>query len=298
MKPVLVMVVFLLFLPCLATAGTPARVISLAPSLTEILYDLGLGDRIVAVTSFCDYPPQAKAKAKIGGMANPSLEAVTALRPDIVVMTEDGNAAAFAQKLHSVRIKTHIFRAKRLDELPGGIRDLGAALGAEASAIERAGKIESIISRMKKRTEKFSFRTAGKVLFVVQPHPLIVAGPGTAIDDSLRLLGLQNIAGDSKSGYPKFSLEEIILRNPDLIMIGRAPGMADDYARDFLKRIETLDAVKGGSVCYLSDPLFRLSPRIIEGIREVEACVAAKMHRNPVAPNRKTHPSENSPRRE
>jgi len=260
-----------------AWAETPMRIVSLAPNITEILYDLGLGDRIVAVTSFCDYPPQAEAKVRIGGMANPSLETIVALRPDIVVMTDDGNTEAFRNRLNTLGIKTCIFWARRLSELSDGIKELGKTLGAEERAAEKAERIEQFIVTTKKKTQTSPMQSATSVLFVVQPYPLIVVGPGTAIDDSLKLLGLKNIASDMESRYPKFSLEMVVSRSPDLILIGRAPGMAEDYAGGLLKKLETLEAVKGGRICYISDPLFRLSPRIIEGIREVEQCVARKI---------------------
>ena len=87
---------------------------SLAPSMTEILFAMGLGDNIVGVTSFCDYPEEAKKKPKIGGMSNPSLEAVVSLKPDIVVMTTDGNPKEFEERLRSLKITTYVFTARRL----------------------------------------------------------------------------------------------------------------------------------------------------------------------------------------
>ena len=102
---------------------TPDRIISLAPNITEILFALGLGERIVGVTNFCDYPEEAMNKQKVGGMTNPSLEAVVSLRPDIVVMTTDGNQKEFEKKVRSLKIKTYVFKARRISELPQGIRD-------------------------------------------------------------------------------------------------------------------------------------------------------------------------------
>ena len=90
-------------------AESPNRIISLAQSMTEILFAAGHGDRIVGVTTFCDYPLEAKKKPKIGGMSNPSLEAIIALKPDIVVMTTDGNPEEIEHKLSSMKIKTHVF---------------------------------------------------------------------------------------------------------------------------------------------------------------------------------------------
>ena len=107
-------------------AAPPKRIISLAPSTTEILFALGLGDRIVGVTTFCDYPEAAKTKAKIGGMSNPSLEAIVSLKPDLVVMTTDGNPQEVEERLRDMKIKTFVFTARMLRELPGGITGNGS----------------------------------------------------------------------------------------------------------------------------------------------------------------------------
>ena len=120
---------FLLVTP--SNAEAPKRIISLAPSVTEIIFAAGFGDRIAGVTTFCDYPGEAKKKPKVGGMSNPSLETVVSLKPDIVVMTTDGNPKEFEQRLSSMKIKTHVFESLTIPELPDGIREMGIALGAK-----------------------------------------------------------------------------------------------------------------------------------------------------------------------
>lgn len=273
MKHILVVIFSLVFLCSEALAETPARIISLAPNITEIIYDLGLEGRLVAVTSFCDYPLRAKEKPKIGGMTNPSLEAIVAMRPDLVVMTDDGNPWGFDNRLKALGIKTYVFRARNISELPAGIRDLGTALGVKEMAYNPAAIIEKSVEQIKKRHQHNPVYVASKVLFIVQPVPLIAAGPGTVIDDALKILGLQNIAANAGSRYPKYSLEEVISRKPDIILIGCGPGMSNEYADEILDKMKSLDAVRKGRVYYINDPLFRLGPRIIKGIREVEECV-------------------------
>ncbi len=110
-----------------ALAETPRRIISLAPNVTEILYDLGLGEQVIAVSSYCNYPPAVKKKPKIGGMSNPSLETIIAMKPDMVVLTDDGNPREIEQRLRKLGIRTYVFRAKRLDDLPREIRDPGCS---------------------------------------------------------------------------------------------------------------------------------------------------------------------------
>lgn len=251
----------------LSYAGPPDRIISLAPSITEILFATGLEDRIVGVTTFCDYPEEVKSKQKIGGMSNPSLEAVVSLRPDIVVMSTDGNPREFEQRLRSMKIKTYVFKARTTAQLPDGIRNMGEALDEKERFDNLASEIERALDSF--RVKKWN--SGKKVLFMIWPEPLMVAGPGTAINDAITILGAKNIAWDTKTQYPKYSIEEIVRRSPDIIFIGKASGMdMQKTSRGLLKRISYVPAVKNNKVFYVSDSLYRLGPRVIKGIEELE----------------------------
>jgi iron complex transport system substrate-binding protein len=257
-------------------ASPPKRIVSLAPSMTEILYALGLGDNIVAVTTFCDYPEEAKKKPKIGGMSNPSLEAVVSLKPDIVVMTTDGNPKEFDERLRALKVHTYISRARRLAELPQDIRELGAALGARGRADALADTIAAGIKRLSAGPSSPADSRPlppKKVLFIVWPEPLIVAGPGTVIDDAITLLRYENIASTATTAYPKYSIEEVIRQAPEMLFIGKASGMdMQAVSQGILKRLASVPAVKNGKVCFMSDNLYRLGPRVIKGIEELAAC--------------------------
>jgi iron complex transport system substrate-binding protein len=245
---------------------TPNRIISLAPNITEILFALGLGDRIVGVTSFCDHPAEAKKKARIGGMSNPSLEAIVSLKPDVVVVTTDGNPKEVEERLRAMKIRTYVFRAKRIAELPQGIRDLGRALGSRERAEMLAGDVESEITQF---TLGQSGRTHKKALFILWPDPLIVAGPGSIADDAMNILGAENVASGARSAYPKYSIEEILYQAPDIVFIGKGTGM-ESVSRGILNRLKSVPAVKSGKVYYVGDYLYRLGPRTVKGIRELE----------------------------
>jgi len=254
----------------------PQRIVSLAPAMTEMLFALGLGKRVVGVTSACDRPAAARNKAKIGGMANPSIEAIVALKPDLVVMNTDGNPKAVAERLAGLGIKTYVFRARRLGELPAGIREMGRALGAQAAAKGLAAGIETAIRATKVLHQgKPSPSGAGgcrKVLFVIWPAPLIVAGPGTILDDAMGLHGMCNIAADAQVPYPRFSLEAVIERRPDLILIGQGHADMKKLSGRLLKSLGMLEAVKKGRVCYMDDALYRPGPRIPAGMAELDRC--------------------------
>ena len=256
-----------------AFSGTPERIVSLAPSITEILFDLGLGKRVVGVTTFCDYPPQAADKPKIGGFANPSLEAVVSAKPDIVVLTDDGNPKEIYCRLMKLGIKTHVFRARRLKELPKCIRDLGIALGIKDRAFEKAYELEMTLRRYEKKLLKSRLCYFGKkAIFIVHPEPLVVAGPGTVIDDALNLLGLKNIASDTGSRYTKYSVEELMHRSPDIIFIGQGP-MSGKIPDNLLEKLNRLEAVRKGRVYLISESLYRIGSRVITGMKEIEHCL-------------------------
>jgi iron complex transport system substrate-binding protein len=285
-------------------AEPPNRIISLAPNLTEILFEMGLGDKIVGVTNFCDYPEDAKGKPKIGGMYNPSMEAVVSLRPDMVIMTTDGNLKQFEERLRSLGIRTYVFRARRLTELPQGIRDMGSTLGLKERANALASEIDIAFNRFRPENQKSNtflppfnsplskgarLPSVGqgyrgvkgereeikkkKVLFIVWPEPLIVAASGTAIDDAISLLGCENIASKAYTSYPKYSLEEIIRQAPDVIFIGKGHADVKAASRKIIEKLSGIPAVRHGEVYYVSDSIYRLSPRIIKGIDEMARCL-------------------------
>jgi iron complex transport system substrate-binding protein len=253
-----------------AAAETPRRIVSLAPNVTEILYDLGLGDNVVAVSRYCNYPAAVREKPRIGGLTNPSLEAIVALKPDLVILTDDGNPQSIADRLRRLGIALYVFQAKRLDDLTPQIRKLGAFLEATAAAARSAGRIEAALGRYRARARAAGGKIPTKVLFVVQPEPLMVVGTDTAIDDCFRLLGLHNVAAEAGPGYPRYSLEEVIRQAPDILFIGQGH-MVDMAAqsRPLLRRLRQLPCVRQNRVYYVGDPLFRMGPRIVEGIADL-----------------------------
>jgi iron complex transport system substrate-binding protein len=254
----------------------PIRIVSLAPAMTEILFSLGLGERVVGVTTVCDRPDDARRKTKIGGMSNPSLEAIVTLKPDMVVMNTDGNPKAVADRLATLGIKTHVFTARRLAEIPAGIREMGEALGVRSAADLLAEKIETSIRNagsLQSGKSSFAVGVGKKVVFIIWPSPLIVAGPGTILDDAMKMNGLNNIASDARVPYPRFSLESVIERQPDLILIGKGHNdTMKKLSKGLLKSLRSLEAVRRGRVCYMDDGLYRPGPRIPAGMEELGRC--------------------------
>ncbi len=266
---------YLLIILCIIFSGTawadpPERIISLAPNITEILFAMGLGDRIIGVTSFCDYPAEAKKKKNIGGISNPSFEAILVLKPDMVVMTEDGNQKAFEERLRKKGIRTYVFKARQMPELPQEIISLGKTLSAERNADSLSNAIKNAMDGIKGKKASASFN---KTLFIIWPEPLLVAGPKTAIDDALNLLGFKNIASDAKTRYPQYSIEEVIRKNPDIIFIGKGHEDMKIISSKLLDKLHMVNAVKKGEVYFISDNLYRLGPRVIDGVKELSGYI-------------------------
>jgi len=271
MLAVVFVIILSLLSPSYIEAANYQRIVSLAPSITEILFAMGVGEKVVGVTVFCDRPPEAKKRPKIGGMSNPSVEAILRLRPDIVIVTTDGNPEEVNIRLNKLGIKTYVFRARRIKELPQGIRELGRAIGEEIKANVLARRIEDSIREFGINREK---KRALKALFIIWPQPLIVAGSDTAIDDAFEILGIENIARRAGSRYPRYSVEEIIRVSPDIIFIGVGMDPKSKNIKEFsevlMKRLKDVKAVKEGRVYYVSDALYRLGPGVIKGIKELK----------------------------
>ena len=264
----LALVAFLLAFPITVFSASPERIVSLAPSLTEMICELGMGDKIVAVTDYCDYPPEAVKKPKVGGFSNPSLEMIVSLKPDLVFLTEDGNPKALNDRLRNLGIKTYIFRARRIKELPQAILDLGMALGAPEKARLKAQWLKSELNRFQKEGRKHFEGTRKKAAFIVQPVPLMVAGKETIMDDAFELLGIANIGAAGGKGYPKFSVEEFIRRAPDALFFGKGTRM-EERAKPLLEKLNFLPAIRDGRVFFLDEAVYRLGPRIVIVLQEI-----------------------------
>ncbi len=250
-----------------AWAEEPERIVSLAPAMTETLFALGLGEKVVGITSVCDRPEAARDKVRVGGMSNPSLESILALKPELVVMTTDGNPKHIADQLQRFGIAIHVFTPRRLSEIPGGIRELGARVGAAEAADILARKLENLLTT----PPRFAAGEGPKALFVIWPEPLIVAGPGTLIDDALTLVGYVNIAADAGTAYPRFSVEEALRRKPDVIFLGLGHDRDNPRTQRLLQRLVPPELGHPGRIVTVSDALYRAGPRLPGGIVELSS---------------------------
>lgn len=249
-------------------APKPARIISLAPNLTEALFALGLGDRVVGVTRFCDYPEQVKAIAKIGGFIDPDLEKMISLRPDLIVGMSSGQDPALATKLEAQGMPYAFLKMDDLSQTKRGLLDLGELTGAQEEA-------KALVSRMEQGlVEAKGEAIKPRVMFVIGHKPLIVAGPGSFGHELVELAGGVNVAQGLKAPYPVLEFEQAIKLNPQVIIdAAMAPGQAQD---DFWAAYDSLEAVKSKRVYMLEDAsLLRPGPRLVEALTTMRGMIQA-----------------------
>lgn len=241
----------------------PKRILSIAPSNTEILYSLGLGPRIVGVTDFCDYPTQARQKPKVGGVVL-NLEKIVALKPDLIVAKYDMQKANIAQ-LERLGQRVFAVNPATVSETLGSILAIGRVTGTTP----RARRIVKGMQRELNRARRIAVRDRKRprVLTVIQKRPLIVAGPKTFMNDALWWAGAQNVAHDAKQPYPQFSLESAVARKPEVILLSAAK--PQEFANDPAWRITP--AVRNRRVyspAYMG-ALERPGPRLASAVRQL-----------------------------
>lgn len=196
--------------------AAPKRIISLSPNSTEILFALGLGDRIVGDTTWCNYPPAAKRKSHIGD-SKISMEKVISLKPDLILAHAKLNIS-YIGRLEAAGKTVIAIDPKTYDAVMADIRMVGHATGADARAHRIASHMNAVRAQVRKAASKSVRR---KVLFVMQPSPLWVAGPGTVVDEMAGYVNAVNIARDAAPGFNQYPSERALAKAPDIIIVGK-----------------------------------------------------------------------------
>lgn len=251
----------------------PSRIVSLAPSLTETLYALGVEDRLVGDTDYCDYPPDAQKKPKVGGVINPNLEQIAILHPDLVLLTKEGNLLETVRALDSLGIPTYATDAHTIDEIISSTQKLADVLNASAAGKTLTDDLDRRLAVLQSRLAQAPPK---RVLFIVWPDPLISIGKSTFIGDALRRAGGVSII-DSNQDWPQVSLEEVAHLQPDyLVLAASHSGSADHDFETLANRPgwQILDAVRNRHFAVVSDAIIRPAPRMVSVIEEL----AHKLH--------------------
>jgi len=237
------------------------RVVSLSPAMTEILFSLGAGDKIVGVTTYCDFPPQARKIRKVGDFSNPSIERIVALKPDLVIVNLP-EQKRIKSELDKLEIKTFISSPKSLQDIYKELAAIGDTLGLRRRA-------DSVINYMKQNIQTVRTSDRKSVYVEISPKPLITIGAATFLNDLINAAGGTNIFEDLEKDYPVVGQETVIRRNPEIIILLHPE---DASGRTGWQNIQ---AIKNDRVFKNLNPdhLMRPGPRLVDGFRELKRII-------------------------
>lgn len=249
-------------------AGASARrIVSLAPSVTEILFALGAGDRVVAVSSTCDRPSEVAALPRVGTWVSPSVEAILALSPDLVVAVPSPGNRDSVLRLRELGLRVEVVGESTLADAWDAMLRIGGWTGRETQARE-------LVDRLHRELDEVRASVAGRkprrTLFVVGHEPLVVAGEGPFVGEILRLAGGENVAASTARPWPRLSIESVVALSPEVIVDAAMGSEAGEAATSWWSKWASVAAVHDRRVrSPSSDAMLRPGPRLGEAAREM-----------------------------
>lgn len=249
----------------------PEKIISLSPSNTEIVFALGLEDKLVGVTTYCNYPEAALDKPKVGGFSTVDIEKVVEIQPDLILATRI-HEAEIIPELERLGLTVLNLYPQTLDEVLEAITLIGKCTGKEEEASQLVAEMRNRINAITSKTDSLTEAQRPRVFYVVRPEPLWTVGAGHRIHELIVLAGGINIA-QGLSGSTTISLEAVIEANPQVIIAGIGRAMGATLALEFLKtepRLRGVDARINNQVYGVdSDLASRVGPRIVDGLEQL-----------------------------
>ena len=252
--------------------GRPKRIVSAAPTVTEILFALGAGERVVAATDQCNYPPEASALTRIGGFWTPSTESVLAARPDLVIGSR-GNPPDFISALRSADIPVFTIDPQTLDDIFATIEHVALLIGEAEAGDQLVAQMKGHLAAAADRIRDVPEQSRPTAFLVLQVVPLWTAGWGTFQDDAIRAAGGRNIAGDIE-GFRAYGTESLLAKDPDFLLLSTMDDDPERMKREILATsgLRHLSAVRGDHMIVLdADPIMRPGPRIVEAVEAMAA---------------------------
>jgi len=242
-----------------AINGTPQRIVSLAPSNTETLFALGLGEKVVGVTDWCDYPPEALEKEKVGAYDTPDIEKIVALTPDLILVAH-GTTMDVINNLVGLGLTVFGIKSTDLDDVLNDIRRVGEITDSEVEAQALTSEMESRIQAVTNQVEELEERP--RVFYIVWHDPLWAAGSETFIHELIEKAGGVNIC-QNITGYTTITIEEVVARNPEVIITSE---WSYAWAQNETS-LNSTDARQNGRIYQGDDDLVqRPGPRLVEGL--------------------------------
>jgi iron complex transport system substrate-binding protein len=242
------------------------RIITLAPNLTEIVYAVGAGPILVGNTTYCDYPPEAKAVAKVGDTLHPNIEQIIALKPQLILVSTASQLEGFTKQLDERSIAVYVTDPHDLEGVFRSISALGALLGQS----QRADKlVQDLRSRAARVEETVKTVKPVRVFYQVSREPLYTAGKDSFITDLIRRAGGVSVTADVEGAWPRYSEESALAARPEAIIMPTGTGM-DEGNREVAEALKKSPAALEKRVYGINgDYLSRPGPRLVEGLEEL-----------------------------
>lgn len=253
----------------LSLAKAPVRIVSLAPSITEMLFAIGAGGQVAGVTQFCDFPPEAVQKPKVG-YANPNLESLVALQPDLILAPKEFLKPDLLASLDNLHIPLFVFSGETIEDIFTHIQTIGRMTDHQAEAAALVMDMRREIAAV---TQRVQGRPPVRVLYVLNSQPLITVGPGSFIDQLIGLAGGLNVAAASVMPYPRLSMETVLAEDPEVLVfpVGQAEGIPESEQQAW-RQWSGLSAIKHARTHQISaDLLNRPGPRIGLALEQLAA---------------------------
>jgi iron complex transport system substrate-binding protein len=244
------------------------RVVSLAPSITEIVFSIGCQDRLVGVTQYSDYPREAENLPSVGSYVYLDPEKIVSLRPDICLAVKDGNPISVIRRLEEMGIAVYAVNPRDIDSVMDAIKGIGSVLGAENQAGDVVDDMQRRMDKVRKKVKGIDKRPG--VFFQIGVDPIVSAGSDTFIHELISLAGGRNLAG-GQIGYPRYSVEDVLAMAPDVIIVtSMARQQVFDRVVKQWRQWKDLPAVINDRIHLVDSNLYdRPSPRLIQGLEEL-----------------------------
>ena len=256
----------------------PRKVIALAPSIAEVIFDLGEGKRLIGVTQYSDYPSQARALPRVGSYVRLDLEKIIALEPDLCLAIKDGNPKHIIDRIVALGIPVYVIDPRNLEHTLDTISRIGSLLNAEPAARELTARMRVRINRV--RTLMHNVENRPRVFFQIDAEPLVSAGNNTFIDELINLAGGRNVAA-GKDPYPRYSWEDILVLQPEIVFISSmAGGLSPEQLVLTWKRWDRLSAVQNNQIFVVDADLFdRPTQRLVDGLELIAKIIHPELFR-------------------
>lgn len=244
----------------------PSKIISLAPSLTEMIYKIKYDEYLIGNTLYCNYPEDAQNKSKVGDMLTIDFEKIISLKPDLILISVEGNNKSAYEKLIELGFKTFVSNPRNYEGIKKTYLDLGKITGREKESEAQVNEWQNIVNDIVSKSDSLKSKT---VMFLISINPLMLAGKHTFINEYISFCGFKNITDDLEMNYPVFSREEVLKRNPDYIVFANSGAMAIEQIANSYPEWKNINAVKNKNIISVdADMYLRPGPRFVPALQD------------------------------